>query len=325
MRYYRIDLSDPVTKQPIRPRSFGGFGLTSKLPNGQTNPAALNIELDIPVAAYAQPGGGAFVRIWGLGLQDIVAAADLNDKLISIYGGMAAGLPLANPAQAGLLVQGQIFQAFGNWIGTDQTVDLLLLPSTGTVDAPKNIVLNWTAGQSMAAALDVTLLTAFPEAQRIITISPRLVLAHDEVGYYASLTQLAQRIEALSKEIITDTNYKGVRISYDGVTLTVNDATDSAPKVKAISFQDLVGQPTWIAPQVIQATCVMRGDIRPFDVVSLPPSLATTTQQSMLRFQDKTTFSGTYWVAEMHHFGNYRQAEASSWVTVLNLIPLPKT
>ena len=52
-----------------------------------TNPGALDIELDIPVYASAQPGGSAIVRVWGISLQQITNAFDLNDRHIEVHGG----------------------------------------------------------------------------------------------------------------------------------------------------------------------------------------------------------------------------------------------
>ena len=42
---------------------------------------------------------------------------------------MAAGLPLANPAQSGVFVQGQVYQAYGNWIGENMSLTLEIVPA----------------------------------------------------------------------------------------------------------------------------------------------------------------------------------------------------
>jgi hypothetical protein len=240
------------------------------LPNGQTNPPALQVELDIRVVAFHAPAGAAYVRIWGVGLQQIGTEFDLNGVNIKVHGGMAKGLPLANPSRANLLVSGPILQAFGNWVGLDQSIDLILSPSTGTTDAPLNIILKWRAGTTLADALAATFKTALPNAIRKISISPRLVLSHDQPGYYSTMNQLAGVIYNLSTSIITDAGYPGVMISYDGVTITATDLT-TPPTPMAIAFQDLIGQPTWIEPLTIQAKLVMRGDLKVSDIVTLPP------------------------------------------------------
>lgn len=76
-----------------------------------------------------RPGNaGAFVKVWGIPLSMISQAKNLAFKKIKVYGGFQRALPLANPKQAALLVQGYISQAFGNWQGTDMSLDLIVSP-----------------------------------------------------------------------------------------------------------------------------------------------------------------------------------------------------
>jgi hypothetical protein len=186
--------------------------------NGQSLPGAWNVELDIPVIDAATPQGSAGVRVWGVSPQEIGQANDLIGKNIKIFGGMQAGLPLANPAQAGLLVQGFIFQAFGNSIGTARTLDLVVNPGMasasspggfGTVAKPKNIVLNWKAGTPLGTALASTLSTAFPDFKQDIKINSSIVRPNDEVAVYPTLEQLAQYVRQTSLDIIKTTGYQG--------------------------------------------------------------------------------------------------------------------
>jgi hypothetical protein len=322
LRYYKIDITNPANGQPVLPKSLQGLGITSLLPNGATNPGALNVELDLPIFMAATPDGQALVRIWGLGIEATGNAFNLNGMDITVFGGMSKGLPLANPAQQGILMKGTIQQAFGNWMGLDQTVDLIVGPEMGTHDEPKNIVFNWVAKTSMASAIQATLTTAFPGVQQTININPNLILNHDQVGYHYSLLEFAAVVKAFSQQIIGG-DYPGVDIVYDGVTLDVHDGS-SKPKPKAISFQDMLGQPTWIDFGTIQAKFVMRGDLHLNDVITLPTSLVTTSQQAFTQFQDKTTFSGNYQIIKMRHYGNYKQPDAASWNTTVNLILVPK-
>src|SRR6202012_1802186 len=90
------------------------------LSGGQTwdatgDPNALNVKLDIPVAAENAPKAGAYVQIWGIPLSTLLNASQYNNQDISVYGGMQQGLPLANPNQQGLLCRGKILPALGNW------------------------------------------------------------------------------------------------------------------------------------------------------------------------------------------------------------------
>ena len=332
MRFYRIELTNPTTGASVLPASLGGLPLTSLLPNGQWNPAALNVEFDIPMAYKAAPAGQALVTIWGLGIAAIQSAWGLGlqvpgagasqGTLIRVFGGMSKGLPLANPAQQGPLVIGQVVQAYGNWIGTDQTVVLVIAAPSGTQFEPKKFVLNWPAGQPLATALRTALSTAFPGIPLRINISPNLVQSHAETGIYPTLNDLSDVALRLSRAIIKTPGYRGVQIVNNGSNVTVTDDI-AASTPKAIAFQDMIGQPTWIDPATIQVKLVMRGDLALDDEVTLPPSLVTTTAQAYLSLQDKSTFSGNYKINGIHHYGNYIQPDAASWNTTVNMYPLP--
>jgi hypothetical protein len=328
VRFYSIEFRNAQTGRLMLPSSLGGLGFSSLLPNGQINPAALNIELDLPVAPFHAPAGNAWLRIWGLSLKDIGSAYDLNGAEVRIIAGMSKGLPLANPAQARLIMRGKVLQGIGNWVGVDQTIDTIFYPFTGSATAPLNFVMYWPTGTTLASALSVTLSTALPTAKQDINISPRLVLAHDEAGYYATLSQLSDVIHGISRSIITDAGYPGVSIAYDGTTIRVRDFLGPSSPAKAIEFQDLLGQPTFVDAGVIQIKTVLRGDINYGDLVSLPPSLVTHTQGALTGFsgidRNKLTFSGNFNVVGMHHFGNFRQPDSASWNTTFNLIPEQK-
>src|SRR3974390_1161091 len=208
MRYYKIDIDD------------GGTVFTSLNGDGSTDPAALQVELDIPVAPYATPAGAGWVRVWGVPLQQIAQTKDLNNKSVKVYGGMAKGLPLANPAQAGLLVQGTIYPAFGNWIGTDQTLDLIIPPPFGTSGgqgAPPggqvaNIVHNWKQGTPLSSAIKSALQTAFPTYTVNVSIGSNLSLPRNDVGYYETMGQYASHLKNLSQRLKKSPSYIGVKV-----------------------------------------------------------------------------------------------------------------
>lgn len=330
MRFYRIELTnaagDPLLPASLQSTARDREPLSSLTSQGQPNLAALQVEFDIAQAYMHAPQGQAFVRIWGLGIEAQGTAYNLNSQPdkpvnITVYGGMSKGLPLANPAQRGKLLVGMVQQAYGNWEGLNQTVDLICGPSIGSFDEPKNIIFNWIAGTTMASAIASTLAVAFPGIPQTIRISPNLILNHDQVGYHYSLTEFAEVVYQFSQSIIGG-NYAGVGIVYNGSTIVVSDGTQPLP-AKAIAFQDLLGQPTWIKPRIISVKVVLRGDLNVDDVITLPPSLVTTTQQAMSQYQNKqTTFTGKYLITNIHHWGNSRQPSADAWATVFEATPL---
>ncbi len=312
MRYYKIAITDPATGKAVRT-------YTSLLPSGAVNPGALMVEFDIPVAPFFTPIGSAFVRVWGIPRHDISTASDLNGKTIEVYGGMSKGLPLANPAQAGLLIRGVIQQAFGNWQDTSQTLDLIITSGGGSLADVKNIVVNWKAGTTLASALAATLATAFPKLARTINISPRLVLNHDEVGYYATLVQFAQYVKTVSIDIV-GAGYAGVdMVIHDGSVIAYDGTTAKTPR--PIAFTDLIGQPTWIASNQIQFRTALRADLQISDYVKLPPTIVTTGASSLSQYRDKLTFQGVFMIDVIRHIGAFRTPDAESWVTTFDCHP----
>ncbi|TKI08339.1 hypothetical protein [Martelella alba] len=309
MRYYDIRITDGNGKQLQQ--------FTSLLANGNTNPAAQLVELDIPLYPMATPMGSAFVKIWGVGIDMLSQASNFNGMNIQIFAGMAAGLPLADPSQSGLVLQGTIQQAFGNWQGVNQTLDMIVNPSGGTPASPKNIVINWKKGALLATAIKNTLATAFPDYSIEINISSSLVLSHDAPGFYATISQFAAYVKQVSQSIIT-TNYSGVDIIIRPGKFVVYDGTTAATP-RQLKFTDLIGQPTWIENQVINLTCVMRADINVGDYIKLPPgAIATTQASSYSQYRQSSIFQGTFQVQRVRLVGNSRQPDGNAWVTVID-------
>jgi hypothetical protein len=326
MRYYRIDITDPATGKIIKPQGAApgqNYSWSSLTPAGRANPAAQNVQIDVPIAAYGTPRQGAYLRVWGISLQDISQAFDINGLNVALYGGFSPGLPLATAASAyaGLLVRGSIFQAFGNWVGTDQTLDLVLLPPTGSPAAPLNIVLNWKAGTPLAPALNTTLAVAFPNLKRNISISPNLILPHDQPGYYHSLAEFAQVLEGITAPILGG-DYAGVQITISDTTINAFDFTQPAPPPLQIAFTDLIGQPTWLDLNTINFKTVMRADLQVGQQIKMPQTPVIQQASSFQRFRDKSTFTGTFVIRELHHFGNFRQPDAASWNTTVDAVSL---
>ena len=331
MRFYTIAIG-------TSPSGTAAATYTSQI-NGKNDPGALLVEMDIPVAAYDTPGGGAQIVISGVSIQTISQSADFNGAPITISGGMAAGLPLANPAQAGVLIQGQVYQAYGNWIGENMSLVLEVVPA-GTVTAPPatplNIVFSWPKGTSLVAAINTLLTTAFPAfGAPVINISPNLVTTQDETAFHGNLTQFSQYLRELSQSIIGPTlngqPYAGVSVVLSGNTFYVQDGSAvQAPNTtyqnpKQIAFTDLIGQPTWIDPQTLQFNTVMRADLAPLDYVLLPVGINPVTTQPGavpvgIPARDSSIFKGTWQIVMMRHVGNSRDPSATAWITTFNAI-----
>lgn len=347
MRSYIIEFRDAVSGSLIKARSFTkgqnpDATFTSLAMDGSTNPAALNIELYAPIAGYATPKQGSWLRIWGIGIAEISQGADLEGCAVIIKAGMAKGLPLANPRQFGTIIQARAFQVFGNWQGNDQTLEMQLLPYTGTDAAPANISFNWTANTPLEGPLRTALQNAFPKYDVKVFISDKLVQASDETGTYPKLTDFANyiRTKTIDKQFAGTPTLSG--LPYAGVDITVRDRTilvvdgtvnygqftPSSPL--QLKFEDFVGQPTWIGSNLINFKTVLRGDLKAFDYVRFPQgaqgqTIATPyvlTQPGSAApgspSRNNLNFKGVFPIRDMIHFGNFRQADADSWCTSFN-------
>jgi hypothetical protein len=331
VRYYLINITNPKTGKPVLPSSMGGEVLSSLTKFGTHNPAALNIEFDLAFHNNLAPDNNAWLRIWGLSIKDIGSAFDLNGMTAEVFVGMSKGLPLAKPDQQGLILRGMIFQAFGNWVGLEQTLDLNFAPESGgtAVDKQLNFAFTWKKGEEMSEMIARTLKTAMPNFKQIIKISKNIVLNHDEPGYYQSTQQFTDYLNPKSKAILKKEGYQGVSIATDGKTVYATDGTvksDSDKGVKEIAFEDMIGQPTWINTHTISVKTVLRGDLAKDMVVKIPPGpsiLSIASQSAFNPFQNpanKTSFQGKFRISSMHHYGNFRQPDAASWNTTFEAI-----
>ena len=344
MRYYSIQIG-------------GGATYTSLNGDGSTNPNALQVEIDLPVVSAHLPFGDALVKIWGVPLSTLSQANNLINKSISVYGGFAKGLPLANPAQAGLLAQGYILNAFGNWIDTDQWLALIIRAGdaptgnssiTGGTPNPKNLSLVWPQGQTMGTAIKSALTTAYPDFSVNSNISSILVFPESQYGHYPDLTSFAQWANETSKAIIGGTNYPGVSIVPFQKTFNVFDGMggsgSSSPSTSGssaatfpsqagstttpggnsaqINFDDLIGQPSWQNAPLINFKCAMRADLKVGQSVKMPQTLVTNSAQAQgFLVNQKVAFQGSFFIQSMRHIGNFRQSDAGAWVTVFDAYP----
>lgn len=322
MRYYDIILTSP--------KSTGFIRRWTSHPSGQFNPAALNVEFDMPIAPYATPTGAMTVTIHGVPREDLSQAYKLAGMEIAVYGGMQKGLPLANPLQSGLLLRGQVFQAFGTWEGTEMRLDLVVYPSTHTVDNPGNFVLSWRAGTSLADALKATLSIVYPGVPIIMNIGSNLVFSSDEHNFCATLEELAQYVGKLTESEFQ----QRVDITIQSGAIVVYDTT-YRPNPIQLGFTDIVGQPTWVRALTMQVMTVMRADLQVGSIITMPqelrnaPGFVNTSVSSALSTdggalsstgKDGVIFQGNLLVNAIRHIGNFRSSDSRDWVSVFNCV-----
>lgn len=321
MRYYDLKILD------INPDGSGSGAVLKQYTStndgtvtGQNNGAALKIEFDIPVASYSSPMGGSFIKVWGIDFTDISSTKNWTNKQIQFSAGLTKGLPLANPSQAGLMFVGNVLQAFGNWQGTQLSLDILVYAGGGTPNTPLNLYWNWVKGQPMANALEQILTLVFKRPPTI-RINPNLVFTETQVGYYIDLTALGKYVYNQSLKIINDPAYNGVQIVNNQGNLIVYDNTVTATEITQLDLNDFVSQPTWIQLNEMQMDLVLRTDLQVGDFINLPPyTNPINTAQSYSIYRNDATFDSTQplQVQRIRHLGSSRQLDANSWKTVVN-------
>ncbi len=311
MRYYSLTLTDPNTGKVVK--------TWESHPNNVFDPQAQNIQFDIPITAMETPIGGQTITVEGISLDDLRQAKQYTGLNFSLKGGMKKGLPLANPLQNGLLCYGVILQSFGNWEGTEMTLDFVVYPSEYSHLNAGNIVHNWPVNTPLSDALTLTLNNAFPGVTVNMNIAKNLITTNDEIGYYPDLEGLAQHILKYTTALKNP-----VHIVFQNGEIMVYDDTH-APAAKQLNFNDLIGQPTWIAVDVMQIKLVQRGDLSIGSRITMPegtqnaPGFVTTMQLSKpSNMKYKTTFAGEFVITEMRHLGNYRSPDGASWATIIN-------
>lgn len=132
MRYYAIKIDGApsvFTPVPGAPVAGAQFSTVADVGYGQQNdPGALRCLLRIEMVSLATVNPNSFVRLYGVDIEMLKQASNLNGLNIEVYAGFWPGLPLATEEApyAGAVYCGKIWQAFGNWQDEDMTLDMLL-------------------------------------------------------------------------------------------------------------------------------------------------------------------------------------------------------
>ena len=318
MRYYDLTLSAPGSSTPLRQ--------WTSYPQGRPDPNALNIMFDMPVAPYATPIGLQTITLEGVSLADLNEAQDFAGQNLTLKAGMGGGLPLENKAQKGTIIQGVIFQSFGNWVGTDMTLDFVVRPGVFSHANPGNFTHNWLKGSTLGNTLQQTLAAAYQASPIPVYMNISGAWVNDFDVKHSCTT-----LEGLSAFVYAQTANKKngpVQITIQNGNLVIFDATYQ-PSAITIDFKDLIGQPTWIDVNQMQMKTVMRSDLQVGSIIQMPqgyvgaPGGVTTTAQSMPSSQKyKSTFTQSFQINKLRHVGNFRSSDSGEWSTIFNCVQL---
>ncbi|EJI7050695.1 hypothetical protein ACOVMX_005039 [Escherichia coli] len=324
MRYYRLEIINPKTGKPPVCRNGKPIG---PFDTSETPGCGLHVEFDFEVTALDIVRAGTMLTIYGLPIDMLEQSVNLQGCLVRMKAGFVKGLPLANPLQQGEVIYGEIYFAYANWIGTNQTLNLVINPTIRKTDDGKPFILEFDGrtGEKLGDVISRALKKAFPNKLIDCTVSDSLVLPEPWKGTYENIGSLAMVLRSASIAMIRSEKYCGVGISIlsDRVRVYDNALADWG-KPKKIELYELVGQPTWIAPFTVSFKCPLRGDIRCGDVIELPEGLysgaasivmANTTAPSVIA-KNSTTFTGKFLVKSVRHIGSYLTADGDAWVTV---------
>jgi len=322
MRFYKI-LIEPINGgNPIV------YGTLTTV--GTNNGSALRVELDLYEQQFHQTAQNSFVRVYGIPYADIGQLANLNPDIenlnfakITVSVGMTKGLPFANPKQAGIVIRGVILQAFANRQGTELTLDLVIGSAIGSPRYPANISWNWQKGDTLEAAVRTTLGIAYKNIPIKGSFSSNLVYTETQPAIYYDFESFAEYINATSKTIITTKGYIGASMSINPDGFFLTDGT-APPKKTNIDFTDIIGNLTWLKVARIQAKLVMRGDLAVGQYITFPKgSPITNSVNSFSQNRNKVPFQGVFQIDKLRHVGSSRQADANSWVTVIDCVIPP--
>lgn len=331
MKYYRLEITDKDGNTPLDAagNSIGPFD--SSLTPG----AGLHIEFDALITGYDVVSSGTQIALYGVPVTMLRESAQLAGCQIELTAGFTAGLPLANPLQAGPIISGQIYNPFANWMGTHQSLNFIVNPSPLLNDKGQatSITMDGKKGEKLSDVLTRALATAYPGFTLEITISDLLVLAEDGVGVYNRLTQLAATLRSQSFSIINRDDYTGVQMVMQNRTIRVFDSTPGDAGGIQILPQELIGQPTWIGPVSVSFKCPLRADLRCGDMVELPQNiisgpgalLAVNSDRSYSSLRTQVNFTGAFLITSVRHVGEYLNPDNSnSWVTIYEAVALAK-
>jgi hypothetical protein len=222
--------------------------------------------------------------------------------------------------------------------------------SGGWMQSPINMIHNMMPGMSLDSAMQQTLGTVFPTSKIVSLIKGGLTLPYQDAGFYQTLGQYAGYAKTLSKSIVNGAggggglpgigalsvgsmagggggsggNYDGVNIYPVKDKIFLHDGTRNSGEV-TLRFIDLIGQPTWVKPGVINFMTPMRADIVPTMTVTLPPNTLQTIGQDAINMYGPhggsgilphslaINFQGSFTVQHVMVIGDSRHPDGKSW------------
>ena len=226
MRYYAIDLIEKgdVIVPDYMPKNLGHSFASHR--GDRVLPGALNVEFDIPLNPMNVPQKGTRLRIWGVPLKGL--DVDYTGYAVKVWGGMKPGLPIATgqanriKATSKTLVEGTVLMSFGNWTGTNMSLDLVLAPLGALPQVPVNLPFSWPKDTLLADAIKTTMKAGYG-ANADITVNISSELKSTDGNYspahFSTMTEFGRHIQQISMQPKFVSKIKTVSgAPYTGVT-----------------------------------------------------------------------------------------------------------
>lgn len=310
MRYYNILISNPDGSKFLEFEGKNGTGL--------------NIELNAVINDLSQTGT-ATLKVFNLPLKYFLRQSEFRGKTILIKGGMSKGLPLANPAQQGILIFGEIQYGIGERIKGINFHTFSIIYTAAT--PPKNgFILDWKKGTKLSDALRNTMQNAGVTANNfnIKLDDEKWIATHDQQSCFATDKQLGDFLSKTTNGVIK------IAPNSPAKKYLITDGSAVKQKPKVISIFDFVGQPTWnggtspdgkIVTGNFDLPVILRGDIFWFDEIEIQnPLVFKVGVNAAIGLPDfaRVGFTGKAQVVQLTFIANYAAASGENWVTILN-------
>lgn len=357
MRYYKLEFIDPKTN--ASPASLPPIYSTFEShPNNLYNPACPEISFDCLITQGNVAQNPFHITLHNVPKEMLGKARDFNSLNVNLYAGFKSGLPLANPDQAGLIVSGTVQGCFGNWAGTNLTMDFLVNPLQysgspylnlsaqvySTTAQPYTFKWDPNAGNTFIQALTQffsnnfgytcqgTLdannewnLNQMPPFKIIFTTFDRFCKELQTVTQSQNAPNKEAPDNKANKSLVGNFQpYFGVLLSMSMTSGTIYAWDGTAPATSELSLkvQEFIGQPTWIsASGVIQSMHPMRSDIHVTQSIAYPKNISIIVPAQFTTASQYAYFNGEnleLYVQKVRHVGRYRDPNPNAWVTYID-------
>jgi hypothetical protein len=180
MRFYAIVIEGaPADIFPPRAGAYVPGAQWCSVIGGENDPGAQQVVLDLNALDAAIGSSNCTVTIQNPTLQQISQMADLKELVVSVYGGMYPGLPLARwhyeRNLTGFLMSGQIVRCWGEWVGTEMSLSFAFIPTQFKAAGAGSTIGTGGAGKPGEAGATPVGNAPAPQATRYRSVGPRSI------------------------------------------------------------------------------------------------------------------------------------------------------